>query len=89
MDVYIHAGKRILAEFWATGCDEEVNSRMLKYKKEIDFFLPRSASDFLLLECRIPGFSVVSFKYSAECGVSCTMPDSAMPMQPDIAQMLD
>lgn len=59
MDVYIHAGKIILAEFWATGCDEEVNSRMLKYKKEIDFFLPRSASDFLLLECRTPGFSVL------------------------------
>lgn len=87
--VYIHVGKIILVKFWATGQYEGVNSRMLKYKKEIEFFSLDVLQFFIIGVQNFWFFCVVSFKSSAECGISCTMPDSAMLVHPDIAQMLD
>lgn len=75
--VWIHVGKIILAEFWATGCYEEVNSRMLKYKKEIEFFSLDLLQFFMVGVQDFWFFCVVSFKSSTECGISCTMPGSA------------
>lgn len=69
--------------------EEEANLRMLKYRHKIGFFSLGLLQFFLIGVQDFWFFCVLSFKFSMECGISCTVPDSAMPMQPDVIQMLD
>jgi len=69
--------------------EEEANSRTLKYRHEIGFFSLGLLHFFLTGVQDFWFFCVLSFKFSMECGVSCTVPYSVMFMQPDITQMLD
>lgn len=62
---------------------------MLKYKKEIEFFFLDLLHFFIIGVQDFWFFCVVPFKSSPECGILCTMPDSAVPVHPDLAQMLD
>lgn len=67
--------------------EEEANSRMLKYRHETGIFSLGLLQFFLIGVQDFWFFCVLSFKSSMECEISCTVPDSAMPMQPDVTNV--
>lgn len=88
MHVHIHAGK----EFWHISGQMVERGRSKFHNVEIQaenwIFLPRSASVFLIGMEEFWFFFVLSFKFSVECGISRTVPNSAVAMQPDLTQIL-